>query len=143
MIKEFQDEYRWLSNFYPVPIVYKGIEYPSTEHAYMSAKSHDPEWKEFCRTEPKAGKVKRASRDIKLRSDWEAVKVYVMKAVLIKKFEQEPFRQWLLDTGEVYIQEGNHHKDEFWGVNLATGKGSNWLGVLIMCVRDELREEND
>lgn len=47
MIREFQGEYRWLSNFAPVLIKLDGI-YPSVEHAYMSAKSDDMKWKLFC-----------------------------------------------------------------------------------------------
>jgi len=39
MIKEFQGEHRWLSNFTPVNILYKGYIYSSVEHAYVSAKS--------------------------------------------------------------------------------------------------------
>ena len=41
MIKEFRGEYAWLSNFASVPITLDGIQYPSVEHAYMSAKSKD------------------------------------------------------------------------------------------------------
>lgn len=48
MIREFQKEYRWLSNFAPVAVRYKGITYPSVEHAYMSAKSEEKSWKKFC-----------------------------------------------------------------------------------------------
>lgn len=48
MIKEFRGEYAWLSNFTAVPVVLDGIQYPSVEHAYMSAKSKDNAWKELC-----------------------------------------------------------------------------------------------
>jgi predicted NAD-dependent protein-ADP-ribosyltransferase YbiA (DUF1768 family) len=48
MIKEIQNEHRWLSNFAPVKINLDGIEYPSVEHAYMPAKSDNAEWKKFC-----------------------------------------------------------------------------------------------
>jgi predicted NAD-dependent protein-ADP-ribosyltransferase YbiA (DUF1768 family) len=46
-----------------------------------------------------------------------------------------------LDTGEAKLEEGNRWGDEFWGVNLKTGRGKNWLGVLLMRVRNELRSE--
>ena len=49
--KEFKDEFRWLSNFIPCDIILDNITYSSVEHAYQSAKSDNPEWKEFCRTE--------------------------------------------------------------------------------------------
>ena len=44
-ILEFQGEYRWLSNFSPCEIILDGITYKSVEHAYMSAKSENEEWK--------------------------------------------------------------------------------------------------
>ena len=43
VINEFQGKYRFLSNFYPCDIVYEGIQYPSTEHAYQAAKTLDTE----------------------------------------------------------------------------------------------------
>ena len=67
MIEHFKsDEYSWLSNFAPCKIILDGIEYASVEHAYISTKSDNQEWKIFCKNEPKAGKVKRASSDITL-----------------------------------------------------------------------------
>jgi hypothetical protein len=138
-IKEFQDEYRWLSNFHPVEITVFGVVYPSVEHAYMSLKSDDPEWKEFCRTEPKAGKVKRASRDIKLIDGWHDKKVVYMQKLIMKKFEHQDLRDKLMATGDCEIEEGNNHGDEFWGINLKTGKGQNWLGRLIMQEREQIR----
>lgn len=43
MISEFKGESRFLSNFFAVPIMYEGVEYPSVEHAFQAAKSLDPE----------------------------------------------------------------------------------------------------
>ena len=40
-IGEFQGEYRFLSNFWPAPVEFEGITYPSVEHAYQSAKTMD------------------------------------------------------------------------------------------------------
>jgi predicted NAD-dependent protein-ADP-ribosyltransferase YbiA (DUF1768 family) len=37
-ITEFQGEFRWLSNFFPVQIEYEGLTYPSVEHAYQAGK---------------------------------------------------------------------------------------------------------
>lgn len=62
-----------------------------------------------------------------------------MKELLIKKFNQEPFRQKLIDTGDVYIQEGNNWNDIYWGVCIKTNKGENILGKLIMEIRDVIK----
>ena len=48
MIVQFRDEFAWLSNFTPAKIKLYGFNYPSVEHAFMSAKSDDLEWKKFC-----------------------------------------------------------------------------------------------
>lgn len=153
-ILEFQGEYRWLSNFTKVPVQYGGFLYPSTEHAYMAAKVESEEttftdwkgqqrkWREWVRS-PEAkrpGTVKKMSRFVPLREDWETRKVGVMLKLLRQKFAQEPFRTQLLGTGTAVIQEGNRWGDVFWGVDLRTGKGENILGKLIMQVRDELQK---
>jgi len=140
-IDEFQDEYRWLSNFAPVLVSLDGRLYPSVEHAYMSAKSDDPDWKEFCQNTEKPGKVKRASKDIVLPSDWETRKVEVMEELIDQKYDVEPYRSQLLETGNMNIQEGNRWHDTFWGVDINTGEGQNVLGKLIMEKRERLRND--
>jgi len=136
MILEFQNEYRWLSNFAPVKIVLQGIEYPSVEHAYMSAKSDEVGWKNFC-ADPNntAGVIKRKSRDITLKGSWEIEKINVMVECVKQKFSTEPYRTKLIETGDQLIQEGNKWNDTFWGVCLKTNKGYNNLGRIIMSVR--------
>jgi ribA/ribD-fused uncharacterized protein len=139
MIQEFQNEYRWLSNFWPVDIEYQGRLYPSVEHAYMSAKSMDEKWKLTC-TNPGnvPGKIKIMSRSIKLRPDWEQIKLSVMEECLRKKYSQEPFRTKLLNTGTENLVEGNRWGDTFWGWDLNKRQGFNHLGRLIMKIRSEL-----
>jgi len=138
MIKEFQKEYRWLSNFTPCNIILNGKKYRSVEHAYMSAKSNNPNWKEICQATAKPGEVKRASKYIKLRDDWETKKIDVMWECLCQKYNQEPFKSKLMATGTKTIQEGNYWNDKFWGVCLKTGHGKNKLGRMIMKIRRDL-----
>lgn len=141
MIKEFRGEYKWLSNFAPCDIYFDGRWFASAEHAYMSAKSTDVAWKEFCADpDNRPGEVKRKSRTIVLREDWELVKLAVMREVLELKFAQEPYRTYLVNTGSMVIQEGNRWGDTFWGVDLKTNTGENNLGKLIMAIRAQLRE---
>lgn len=137
-IQQFQKEHRWLSNFAPCKIVLGRATYQSVEHAYMSAKSDDPKWKVFCQTTEKAGEVKKASRKIQLRPDWENEKVQVMKRCLKQKFKQEPYKSNLIATGNCIIEEGNFWHDVFWGIDLKTGAGKNILGQLIMEIRSQL-----
>ena len=139
MIKEFQGEYRWLSNFAYADVVLDGVTYRSVEHAYMAAKSLDKEWRFFCKNAERAGDVKRASRGIILRDDWENVKTDVMYQLLKQKYNLPRYQSLLLATGDEYIQEGNMWNDKFWGVCLKTGKGENVLGKLIMKIRDDIK----
>jgi ribA/ribD-fused uncharacterized protein len=135
MITRFIDEYRWLSNFVPVEVEFEGVKYSSVEHAYQAAKSEDPEWREFCATELRPGKIKRGSRRIEIREDWLQIRVDVMRQLLAQKFIQEPYKTLLLETGDTPLTEGNTWGDTFWGVDLETGEGDNVLGNLIMDIR--------
>jgi len=139
MIKEFQGEFRWLSNFTQVAIELDGRMFHSVEHAYMSAKSDDEEWKDFCENTFSAGQVKKASRSITLVDNWEDIKVDIMRECINQKFNQPFFKAKLLATGDTIIQEGNMWNDKFWGVCLKTGKGQNILGKLIMEKRESLK----
>jgi predicted NAD-dependent protein-ADP-ribosyltransferase YbiA (DUF1768 family) len=43
----------------------------------------------------------------------------------------------LLLTGDEELIEGNYWHDHIWGV--CDGTGTNWLGKILMEIRDELR----
>lgn len=136
MIAEFQGEYRWLSNFWPVTILVCDVAYASVEHAYQASKSNDPDIRERIR-QVSAGGAKRIGGKLWPPLDWN--REGVMLELVRKKFEHPALRDKLLATGSQEIQEGNYWRDEFWGVNLTTGKGQNKLGKIIMQVRDEIR----
>jgi ribA/ribD-fused uncharacterized protein len=141
-IIEFRGDYRWLSNFSPCKIILDGLEYKSVEHAYVSAKSDDPEWKITCQTEESAGKLKRLGQKLPIKENWDALKISIMKQCLDQKFDQEPYKSNLISTGNVDIEEGNNWNDTFWGIDLKTGIGKNMLGKMIMEIRDRLSNIN-
>jgi ribA/ribD-fused uncharacterized protein len=139
MISFFKDEYSWLSNFEKVKINYEGRTYPSVEHAYLAQKCDDEGWKHLCTTTKyRAGDLKKVSRDVQLREDWEEVKVFIMYDLLKLKFTQEPFRTKLLETEDMELIEGNLWGDTFWGVDVNKDEGQNILGRLIMKIRKEI-----
>lgn len=140
MIAEFRGKYRFLSNFYKVVIYHDGIPYPSVEHAYQSAKCDDQEWKEYC-SNPNVtcAEVKQKAKTVNLRPDWEKIKQRIMYQCLYQKFSREPFRTKLLQTGNSYLQEGNHWDDSYWGFDLKLNKGENILGRLLMKIRHFIR----
>ena len=138
MIKGFFGPFRFMSNFVLCKVMLDGLEFASTEHAYVAAKTLDIEERKRIAAVETAGQVKRLGRKIKLRSDWEEVKVDVMHDLLIQKFAQQPFKSQLIATGEAYLEETNTWNDTFWGV--CEGVGYNTLGHLLMQVRTDLKE---
>ncbi len=143
MIDSFQGDNRFLSNFWPVPIVFEGVMYNSVEHAYVAAKSLDPEFRQRIAASVKPGEAKRLGRGVSLRPDWEDVKLVLMEGFLRQKFaepnltETAYLAEKLLATGEQELVEGNHWGDTFWGV--CKGVGDNNLGKLLMKIRADLR----
>lgn len=142
MIEQFQGEHRWLSNFwyFEKPLRRQGLVYTTNEHFYQAMKSESLSVRTLISQHPSKG-LKRYACQYILREDWEDIKLNVMLYGIRYKFsEHNPeLRQMLIDTGDIYIQEGNNWNDTFWGVNLKTGEGENNLGKIIMKVREEIK----
>ena len=135
MIDSFQDEYRFLSNFYLVKVGMDGEIYPSVENAYQAAKSFKTNRSPaFLSCTP--GQAKRLGKHVPIDGHWEKVKLRVMLSLLWSKFSDPELKEKLLSTGNKKLVEGNNWGDTFWGV--CEGKGSNHLGNLLMQVRREL-----
>lgn len=135
MIQDFRGEYRFLSNYEPSEIVCGGILYPTVEHAFQAAKTFDHKDKITISHLTKPHKAKMFGQTVSLRPDWEMVKVDVMRECLIKKFKIPELQEKLLSTGNQFLVEGNTWNDKFWGV--CNGEGRNWLGHILMCVREQ------
>jgi ribA/ribD-fused uncharacterized protein len=136
-IKGFFGPYRFLSNFEVAPVIFEGIEYPSTENGYQAAKSLDPEIrKKFTTITP--SEARKLGQKIPVRPDWEFVKYGVMRDVCTHKFTKHAhLREALLATGDKYLEETNHWRDTTWGVY--NGVGKNWLGKILMDIRKTLK----
>lgn len=143
LICNFRGSYRFLSNFYPCD----AGGWPSVEHAFQAAKTDATMWRLRIRQAPTARDAKRLGRNVPLRANWESIKVDQMRALLRLKFRNEPLRTKLLDTGAAELVEGNRWCDNFWGSCtcdkcIPTPK-HNWLGLLLMEVREDLRDGAD
>lgn len=139
MITEFQNDYRFLSNFWPSPIEIKRYFYPTVEHAFQAAKTLDPIEQSLIRVAQGPGHAKKLGKNVTLREDWEGIKYSAMYWIVKQKFLQNPKLLVLLkETGEQHLQEGNYWGDKYWGVCLKTDEGLNKLGRILMHVRDEL-----
>jgi ribA/ribD-fused uncharacterized protein len=140
VVWQFRDRYAWLSNFAPVEIEVDGIVYPSVEHAYQACKCDDVGWKNFCSDKRNsAASVKKNGRKVSLIPNWDSKRLDIMKSLINKKFDQEPYRSLLIETGNTILIEGNNWGDTFYGVSLKSRKGHNHLGRLIMSKREELK----
>lgn len=138
-IKSFKGTYQFLSNFFPSKVVFDGVEYPSTEHAYQAAKTLDLEERAKVLNSKSFGAAKRMGTKITLREDWEQVKLAVMEDVLRQKFAVSELRELLDLTKGQELVEANHWHDNFWGscfCNTCGSKGQNHLGRLLMLIRD-------
>lgn len=135
-----QDADGEFSNFAPFPITLEGISWPTSEHYFQALKFHDLEYREKIRAEvsPMIAARLGRSRDVPLRSDWEAVKDDIMLAAVRAKFTQHAaLRDLLLSTGNALLVEHTTN-DTYWGDG-GDGNGRNRLGQLLMQVREELR----
>ena len=132
----FRNEYDFLSNFYPCRIRYGDLVFPSVEHAFQAMKSKDPNvWKQFTSGSP--AQAKKLGRRIKLRPDWESIKLPLMKNLLLAKFSRSDLKLKLKATAPLHLEETNTWGDTYWGVT-PQGYGKNHLGKLLMEVRDTL-----
>lgn len=145
MIAMFDGKHAFLSNFFPSPITFDGVTFPTVENWFQAWKTEDPAQFRAIATADTPGKSKRLGRQCTLRKDWEEVKVDVMRDGLRLKFQDPKLRAMLLATGDEELIEGNTWHDNTWG-NCVCQKcqntpGRNMLGMLLMELRTEIRYE--
>src|SRR5262245_6707563 len=150
-----RDLFRFLSHFYPSPILLDGDAWPTVEHYYQFHKSDDLDYRLAIRAaeSPKRAKrlaappaaPRRVSRDSWFRAngklpleDWHDVKLDIMRRGDHAKFTQNPeLGKLLLATEDVELIEDSP-REPFWGTG-PDGNGSNWAGRVLMEVRELLR----
>lgn len=166
-IARFEKEYGFLSNFYNkayilivtdpeittrIPLFDQNLLtsdvrsckntylFHSVEAAFQACKSTTV--KDFCKFVMlhTPSEAKKLGREIKLRRDWDAVKLEIMEQLVRQKFtNSEDLSNLLLSTGDQELIEGNYWKDTYWGV--CEGRGENHLGQILMKIRIEIQGE--
>lgn len=137
IIDRFDSQYRFLSNFYEAPLLFRGLVFENAEAAFHSQKCPQRA-KEFQGLNP--SQSKRLGRQVEMRPDWDKVRDQVMYEVVSEKFSQNSkIRERLIATGEAMLVEGNTWNDRYWGV--CNGIGQNKLGKILMRVRSELMQK--
>ena len=140
IIRRFRLEYDYLSNFYPACVQVDGLEYLSSEAAFQAAKCANLQDRLGVQ-ELNSNDSKRLGRQVPLRRDWEQIKVREMEKIVRAKFTQNPhLAQFLMETGDAELIEGNTWYDTFWGVDLKTGQGENHLGRILMALREDFQQ---
>jgi ribA/ribD-fused uncharacterized protein len=117
-------------------VLYDGILYPSSEHAYVAAKTTNLETRKVIADISTPGQVKRFGRLLDLRKDWDKIKINEMRKILESKFSDPDLMTLLRSTKPAELIEGNSWGDTFWGV--CNGVGQNHLGKLLMSIRDDI-----
>ncbi len=148
VVKKFDGEYFFLSNFYPATFMWRNREYPTVEHAFQGAKNMAmkeallPEMTAYLEkviAAPTPAKAKYLGRSVDLDiPEWDKRKVQWMSEIIHAKFaantSDEDLIGQLTQTGAMLLVEGNDWGDDFWGRCLKNGKmtGINALGSLLM-----------
>ena len=85
-ISAFRGVNRWLSNFWPCTVYLDGLAFKSVEAAYVAAKTTDVNVRKTIQGLDTPGDCKRFGKKIKLRDDWDIIKLKVMEDLLRQKF---------------------------------------------------------
>jgi len=125
------------------------LVWPSAEHYYQAAKLTSVADVAKILESDSPGRSKKLGRSLPNRSDWQACSIRAMRDTLTLKFaidgeNGDALAYALLTTGDRMLVEGNTWGDQFFGMvknEQGTYQGQNWLGLLLMARRAELRAE--
>jgi hypothetical protein len=136
------EKYGPFSNFSRHPIKLAGKTWSTSEHYFQAQKFVGTQYEEEVRKIKKPSEAAKMGRDrsLPLRKDWESVKDNVMRDAVYAKFTQnEDLKEFLLSTGNDKLVEHTVN-DSYWADG-GDGSGKNMLGIILMEVRDKIRNE--
>ena len=139
MINNFKGRYSFLNTFSESNFYYDGLLFHNAECAFQSAKCRfEKDKRMFCHMSPR--EAKNVGNRVSLRPGWDNMKYQIMKDINYCKFSQNPdLKRKLLKTGNEYLEFANNHGNSEWGT--INGVGRNWLGKILMEIREELKED--
>ena len=140
-IERFRDEYAFLSNSYPSPILYDGLSFSCAESAFQAARCPLIADKKRI-SQGDGSRAKMIASRIEPVLGWDERKLAVMEDILRAKFTLHPeLARKLMDTGNAVLINCASNKDRFWSRDLYTDQGENHLGRLLMKLRSEFLSE--
>lgn len=147
------EEYGFLSNWYPSRFVVSGTEYSSMEQYMMHQKAicfQDTDVASQIMATDDVAEIKQLGRIVVGYDDnvWNGIRQIVVYEGLLAKFSQnEELKSMLKGTGKSILAECAV-KDRIWGIGLSMSdpnrldrskwQGKNLLGYTLMIVRDKL-----
>ena len=133
------------SNLFRCSVDFKGVTYPTAEHAYQAGKAAKPDVRDWILAAPTPALAAMAAHGLytwDVVPNWADIKFDRMRGVLWAKFTQHPhLRTLLLSTGTTRIVETatvNNAVNRLWGE--VNGKGQNMLGNMLMELRQSLSD---
>jgi ribA/ribD-fused uncharacterized protein len=147
-ISGFFGIHRWLSNFWPSPLVFTwfGQDWQAitSEHAYQAHKAQTKADVLKILSVPTPKEAKHLGKVLAKHPLFDEYKLDIMLRVVRHKFQQNSdLGRRLLATGDAELVERNQWHDCFWGrCDCPQHKltGTNNLGKILMQVRAELRK---
>lgn len=140
----YEHEYYVFSNFSSFTLERKGVVWMTSEHAYHAERFTDETMKQAIasmRSAHDAFTYAQVNKSLQ-RSDWNEVKLGIMKEILHAKVAQHPYvLKKLLESGDRELVEDSW-RDDFWGWG-PNKDGQNHLGKLWMEVREEVRKSKE
>jgi len=140
--------YGAFSNLFRRAMVFEGRDFPTAEHAYQAGKARKEAVREWILSAPSPSLVAMAAHGLytwDIVPNWSRTKFDRMRDVLRAKFTQhKDLQELLLSTGDARLVEASRTDNAVnrtWGE--VNGKGLNMLGVLLMEVREEIREQTE
>lgn len=140
-----EQPYGAFSNLYRREFMFEGEVYPTAEHAYQAGKARKLAVREWLMNAPSPALLAMAAHGLyywDIAPGWSKTKFDRMKRVLLAKFSTfDDLRELLLSTGKHRLVETattDSPVNRLWGE--VNGQGKNMLGVLLMEVREELRQ---
>ena len=140
-VRFYEHDFYVLSNFSAFCLYWNGLRFDTSEAAYHYEKfPGQPALQVAIKNAPSAHEAFKIAERWKpqRRSDWDAVKVGIMRDILRAKAKQHEYvTRKLLATGDRELVEDSW-RDDFWGWG-PNRDGQNMLGKVWMEVRAELR----
>lgn len=132
----------WFSNMkrMDTPITYQDINYWTVENFYVAMKVPNSSVRHIERqkiSQMTPHKAKNYGRTIKVRKDWDTVKLTYMRVAIEHKFKKGSSWYDKLLSYKKPCVEWNNWKDIYWGRCVFSGEGENMLGRLVDRIKIE------